>query len=199
MPLIQQFATELAADELAHLRLLRSTLGPKHVVARPAIDLQNSFTAAARAAGVVASTDTFDPFASDDNFLLGAFMLEDVEVTAYQGAAPFLHSSSLLIAAAGIQGTEAYHGSFLRTTLLLRGQTNPSLIDSANKIAAYRASISSGHDAGITSSSGTAQIVPTDANALTFARSFAEVINILYGGQTTPGGFFPSGLNGLIS
>ena len=85
---------------------------------------------------MVGATGTFDPFASDDDFLLGAFILEDTEVTAYHGAAPFIRSTSVLNSAAGILGTEAYHASFIRSMLVARGQANSFLTDAANKISA---------------------------------------------------------------
>ena len=44
------------------------------------------------------------------------------------------------------------------------------------------------------------QIVPADENAIAFARNTSEVLNIVYLSATaTPGGFFPTGLNGAIA
>lgn len=60
-------------------------------------------------------------------FLGTAAQLEDIGVSAYAGAAPYIENEELLAPALGIHSTEARHASFLRT---LTGQTGfPAVID----------------------------------------------------------------------
>lgn len=92
---IKQYAEEIATDEIKHVKLLRGALGSA-TLARPALNIGSAFTAAAQAAGIIGKDDTFSPvscflillpatpvaharpqYASDDNFLLGAFLFED--------------------------------------------------------------------------------------------------------------------------
>ncbi|MFN2453161.1 MAG: ferritin-like domain-containing protein [Pyrinomonadaceae bacterium] len=194
---VRQYANEIAADEMAHVRFLRGALGSA-AVARPAIDLQASFTAAARAAGVVGPTATFDPYADDNSFLLAAFIFEDVGVTAFKGASPLISSRTFLEAAAGILAVEAYHASLIRTVLFSRGLATP-----VQQISDARDSLdgTTDLDQGILDANRQANIVPTDANGLAFSRTSGQVLNIVYLTATAQrqGGFFPQGVNGTLN
>jgi len=195
---MRYYAEEIANDEIAHVKFLRTALGAT-AVSRPAINLQDSFTGAARAAGVIGATDTFDPFSSEAFFLLGAFLFEDVGVTAYKGAAPLIANKDYLGAAAGILAVEAYHAGIVRTLLYQNDLAVPT-----NKISDARDSLDGAgeKDQGITTGFGDrANLVPTDANSIAFDRTPQQVLNIVYlnpAAGTTSGGFYPAGLNGVI-
>lgn len=193
----RQYAEEIASDERAHVNFLRAALGDAKV-ARPEINLQEAFTAAATAAGVIKKGETFDPFADENSFLLGAFIFEDVGVTAYKGASPLVVNKTFLEAAAGILAVEAYHAGLVRTVLLAKG-----LADPANKISDARDSLdgSTDLDQGITNGEGKSNIVPTDGDGIAFSRSPGQVLNIAYltPEAATSGGFFPNGVNGGIN
>lgn len=193
-PAIRDYAEEIARDEEAHVRFIRAALGPL-AVARPTIDLDQSFTNAARAAGLISGSQEFDPFANEINFLLGAFIFEDVGVTAYKGAAPLLTDKTVLEAAAGILAVEAYHAATVRTVLFSLGQyaaprAISDLRDSADGFGDRDQPIRlQGH----------ANIVPADANGIAYSRTTAQVLSIVYlSGAAANFGFFPDRLNGAI-
>jgi len=192
---VRQYAREIAEDELAHVKFLRSALGESKV-SRPAIDIRDSFTAAAIAAGLIKQGETFDPYENENNFLLAAYIFEDVGVTAYKGAAPLISNKTFLEAAAGILAVEAYHAANIRTTLFARDLAAPAL-----SISDARDSLdgSTDLDQGIVRN-GRANIVPADENGLAFSRSAGQVLNIVYltPNKATSGGFFPQGVNGAI-
>lgn len=192
---LRQYAEEIASDELNHVQFLRTVLG-KRAVARPTIDLLNSFTAAARAAGIIGPTETFDPFADEVSFLLGAFIFEDVGVTAYKGGARFLKDGGVLEAAAGILAVEAYHAGIIRTLLY---QIGGVAIEAAQQISDLRDAVDGedDRDQGLVLD-GQANLVPADGNSIAFSRNFRQVLRIVYLGGKQKGGFFPDGLNGNI-
>jgi len=213
---------EIAQNELDHVRFLRSALGTS-AVTRPDIDLMNSFNAAATAAGIGA---TFNPFASYEAFLVGAFVFEDVGVTAYHGAAGLLTDKTNLAAAASILAVEAYHAAEIRTLLIADSVAtatktttlvtpNPTYVTYAQQISKLRATLGGGNETTLTPLPAYAipfvpaaympasTIVAADANSIGYARTTDQVLHIVYaaapGAGVKGGGFFPNGMNGNIS
>jgi hypothetical protein len=203
--LIRDMAETFATDEQNHVGVLRAALGTA-AVPRPALNIGTAFQDAAIAAGIITSGQTFDVYANEDNFLLGSFIFEDVGVTAYNGAAPFIQDKTYLAAAASILGVEAYHAGAIRAELGNLGTSNASLISDANKISALRASADgssdNGHETPLQDSNGIIRTTAEDpTTSLAYARTFAEVLRIVYLGARASahgGGFFPNGLNGTI-
>ena len=207
---IQQYANETAQDELNHVRFLRSALttAGATVQPRPAIDL-SFFAGLATAAGI---SGTFNPFTDEYSFLVGAFVFEDVGVTAYSGAAPLItNKTSYLSSAAGIQAVEAYHAAAIRTIIAAGAASSnataaqTAALTNANAVSVLRGKISatSGNMIAGETTLSTSSIVAADStNAIAFARTTDQVLHIVYGGMAgvgvAKGGFFPAGLNGTI-
>lgn len=184
-PNVRSYAEEIARDEEAHVKFLRAAIQSfgGTPVDRPAIDIENSFKAV---------VPGFDPYANDNNFLVGAFVFEDVGVTAYSGAAPLITDKQTVLAkAAGILAVEAYHAGLIRLECFER-----NLQPLTAQVVAKRDADGKGEDIV---KGGKPNIVPADANAVAFARTAQEVIRVVtLGGAGNKGGFFPNGLNGNI-
>jgi hypothetical protein len=217
-PFVQSYAKEIASDEINHVAFLRSAL-TSAAVAQPAINIDGTsptgaFSLAAQAAGVVPAGGTFNPYSSPNNFLLGAFIFEDVGVTAYKGGSVLITNKTYLEAAAGILAAEAYHAGLVRTALYAKGLSAPvgmisdardsldgTTDDDQGIIGSVSATRSKTLNAAVAAAPGIASnIVPLDANGIAYSRSTGQVLNIVYlnHAAVSSGGFFPAGLNGNI-
>jgi hypothetical protein len=221
----QEILNEIAYEEQEHVRFLRAALGTA-AIPMPSIDL-SFFGPLAVAAGVTTAATgagSFSPFDSFDDFLIGAFIFEDVGVTAYAGAAGLISAAGVaagyLTAAAGIMAVEAYHAGYVRTSITGRAiaagsNTAYPYLGIANMVEALRATLTVGNSAA-PSTSGSVEtaltfpmdlhtpsaIVAADSNAVGFARTINQVHHIVYGSATVgakSGGFFPNGTNSIFA
>jgi hypothetical protein len=103
-------AKALQSDEVAHVKLLRSALGPA-AAPKPAINLD--------ALGY--------GFASIPDFLKLARQLEDTGTSAYLGAAPDITNKSYLATAGSILSAEAKHAGTLRLICSLYNVSSPAV------------------------------------------------------------------------
>lgn len=196
-----QYANEIAQDELNHVRFLQKAITGNGGTPVPRPNLDLTFFAPLAVVATITPTPTFNPFLSTQGFLVGAFVFEDVGVTAYTGAAPLLTSTAILSAAAGIQAVEAYHAAEIRTLLVgsAAASNDQTYVGYANMVSALRGKLGGGNETTLSVSS----IVAADTtNAIAFSRTTDQVLHIVYGAAgaaLSKGGFFPNGLNGKIT
>lgn len=95
---------EVANNEMAHVAYLRTALGNASVQC-PLVNIGSAFAAAADASLNMTLSPPFSPYTNDLFFLHGAFIFEDVGVTAYKGALTSFMSSDIMLAAAGKPST----------------------------------------------------------------------------------------------
>lgn len=119
-------------------------------------------------------------FWSVASWLKLARQFEDVGVSAYLGAAPMITSSTYLAAAAAIMATEAQHSGSIRMSCIINGVVSPA-VDSLDVPPTPQ------------------YVYDVDKNALSIPRTVAQVLNIVYGGGNCSGGFYPNGMNGMIT
>ena len=196
------FAQQLANDEYAHVEVIQEALRAEGgtPIPEPAIDLVNSWTTLAISAGLLAPGQTFNPFASEIGFLIGAYILEDVCVTALCGAAALITSKTNLAYAASILGTEGYQVGMIRSRLSAvgAGYVTDAISSLRSKLANSVQNV--GTDDNGTDFGGNAyNFTNVDINGQAFRRTPQQVLAIAYGGGTTSGLFFPNGVNGTIT
>ena len=211
---VAAYAKEIANEEYRHVMFLRAALGSA-AVNEPVIDLTNSFKVLGQLTGL---SNNFDPFADDTSFLLGAYIFEDVGVTAYHGAATLITDKNYLDKAAGILAVEAYHAGLIRTVLFVNGAMQQTAA-----ISKLRAQLDGTYGTQNLDDQGVGNLQfphitlasdpqngstvlggfpnpPPGNNSIAYSRTTRQVLNIVYGGvNATKGLFFPNGLNGAIT
>ena len=203
------YAIETAVEEGKHVATLLGALSTA-AVAMPQINIGTSFQMLGSA--LTPAVPTFTPYKNDAAFLLGAYIFEDVGVTAYHGAASLLTVAANLSVAAGILGVEAYHAGLIRTTLnYLDPDGSQGLVAVTTSISNLRAALSLAGLLGVTPSATTSYDVGTDdfglatftttvglgggspavatrivdadsTDVVAFARNPTQVLNIVTGG-----------------
>jgi hypothetical protein len=222
---VGSYAVETAIEEGKHVLALQGALGTM-AVNQPAINLAGgtggSFGELAQAA-TITTDQSFSPYAADADFLIGAYVFEDVGVTAYHGAASLIVSPGILSVAAGILAVEAYHAGLIRTTLNYLDPTGAlGLVGYTTKVSTLRATLSNAallgaatpppydaqpDDYGIagttftlpTGSVNGTRIVDADPNTVVaFARNTTQVLNIVTGGGAVKSGAVVSPATGIF-
>jgi hypothetical protein len=198
-PAIANWALRIANDELSHVRFLLEGIKAEGAtpVAEPELDLLNSFTTLAIAAGLIEPGQTFNPFASEIDFMVGAYIFEDVGVTAYAGAAAALTNPANIAYGASILAVEAEHAGCIRSYLAGAGGGAVT-----NAISALRQTVSTVQDNGTMLSGNPFSFANNDYNGQVFRRTPQEVLNVVYGTPgtgITSGLFFPNGMNGTLT
>ena len=119
-------------------------------------------------------------FANVNEWLKLARQFEDVGLSAYLGAINLISQSPYLPVAAAILATEAQHSGSIRDVCIANGVVSPAV---------------DGFDIPPITSSP----YYVDNNGLSIRRTASQVLNIVYAGGRSSGGFFPAGMNGAIA
>lgn len=168
--LLEQTALEIAADERAHVVLLRQALGSA-AVAKPAINF---------AAGQVTSVA---------QFLRVARVLEDVGVSAYGGAAPLISSKDILAVATRIALVEAEHSGNIRLQVADLGVGNIGPVDGSDIVVGTPGTASA--RLFFANASGLAPVrTPSQVLSIVYGPGAPS--------GTSAGLLYPNGMNGTI-
>ena len=163
-------ASQIGADERAHVVLLRGALGSA-AVAMPNIDL-----------GALGFG-----FGNPTDFLRVARILEDIGVTAYSGAAGLLKTPDIITAAACLLGAEAEHAANIRTQIA-QLKIPTKALDGVDLLPPP-----SGDAKQVLSINVSDGLIATRTAGQVLYLAFGMKAGV------KQGGFFPNGLNGTIT
>ncbi|XP_031498184.1 desiccation-related protein PCC13-62-like [Nymphaea colorata] len=212
-PLTRDIILQFGYQEIGHLRAIKETI---RWFPRPLLDLSPSnFARVMDDAFGFQLSPPFDPYANSINFLLATYVIPYVGLTGYVGTNPNLkgHYSKRLVA--GLLGVESGQDAVDRGLLYERKQQqvepyNMTVEDFTDRISILRDRLGGCgvKDEGLTvprelGAEGRIRgnILSGDMHSLSYARTPAEILRIVYGtgSERVPGGFFPKGGNGKIA
>ncbi|MGE7204864.1 ferritin-like domain-containing protein [Sphingomonas sp. NPDC019816] len=215
-PMTQAAVNEIANAVIGRIGFLRRTLGSA-ATAQPAINIaggQNGpFDAIARVPSTTAPTTYFNPYASQDEFLLGAVALSSVATTTakdqgYQVGTSMAGPVAALAAGAGASDGVIRNALYQRSILQKRSLPETEILfERSWRMAEARNRLDGPRDLdhGIgwfdgSENFGSRIVLRDGSNWIALGRTPEEALGILYanGASVASGGFFPNGVNGLI-
>jgi hypothetical protein len=200
---VARLAADMADDKAAHITALRGQIGAT-APAQPAIDLSASaggpFSLAAQRAGIVSTGQSFDPYADETHFLIGALLLENAVAATYRRLLMVEQDAASGVIVAGHLADSIYHGGVIRALLADRAAATPDVDAMLTRIGTMLAALDG--------TAGSDQILPGgDANSsnlldaegrpIPFTRTDRQVLSALYLSSAGPGGFLPQGVPGI--
>ena len=202
---IALYAAELADDKQAQLAALRGQMGAL-AAAQPALDLSTgssgAFSLAAQAAGIVPAGAAFDPYAGDDNFLLGAFLVENTVAAAYRTLLAQTDDPATAGILSAHLGDSIYHGGLIRALLDDKAAANPAISKALGNTSAMLAAVDGSNigDQTLEGASGiSSNLFDADGRPIPFTRASTQVLKALYLSSSGFGGFMPAGANGITA
>ncbi|MEG3164818.1 ferritin-like domain-containing protein [Sphingomonas sp. PB2P19] len=202
-PLIAAYAAELADDKQRHVERLRTQTGAL-AAAQPVVDLSGgangAFSVAARGSGIIGAGASFDPYAGDDQFLLGAFLVENAVAATYRTLLGQTDDPAVTDILSTNLADAIYHGGLVRTLLDGRATANPSVAAALTGACTMLSALDGSNvgDQSLTGATGlSSNIQDAEGRPIPFTRATAQVLRSLYLSSSGIGGFLPAGINGV--
>jgi hypothetical protein len=186
---IRYMFSSFQRDDTDHVTALQSLLGSS-AITQPSINF-NAFSSFATTLGL----SSFSAFASEEDFILGAFYFEDAIVTAQYGVLASLTSAKNVTSVTGLMAADCYHAGAVRDTVFNYGS---DAFSKANSLSGLRGSLGGNNDSPPVPNPVLPSIAAVSQTGLIYARVPTEVQNIMVLSSTaSKGGFYPSGLSGI--
>ncbi|GMI66581.1 hypothetical protein like AT3G62730 [Hibiscus trionum] len=212
-PTTRRIIEEFGYQEIGHIRAITQSVGG---IRRPQLNLSaEAFAAIMNQAMNTTLSPPFNPYANSINYLLASYVIPYVGLVGYVGTIPNLDRKTSLSLVASLLGVEAGQDAVIRGLLYERADETVSpygltVTNFTNRISEFRNRLGmcGVKDEGLmvpvqlgAENRTTSNILSADANSLSYSRTPAEILRIVYGtgSERSPGGFFPKGGSGRIA